>query len=78
VKEADPNAITPDLRVDQRYVTNMTEATVTGFGYDGTMLETVYVRIEEAGMSGRPTPVQRMRIDRVSRIEILWVVAGLA
>jgi hypothetical protein len=51
---------------------------VTGFGYDGTMLETVYVRIEEAGMSGRPTPVQRMRIDRVSRIEILWVVAGLA
>jgi hypothetical protein len=77
VKEADPNAVTPDLRVDSKYVTNMTEATVTGFGYEGTVLETVFVRIEEAGMSGRPTPVQRMRVDRVSpetgRQVVAWV-----
>jgi hypothetical protein len=50
---------------------------VTGFGYEGTVLETVFVRIEEAGMSGRPTPVQRMRVDRVSpetgRQVVAWV-----
>jgi hypothetical protein len=77
VKEADPNAVTPDLRVDKRYVTNMTEATVTGFGYENGILETVHVRIDERGISSTPIPVQRMRVDRISpetkRRVVAWV-----